>query len=102
MWLAKAFNCVQTMVLMASFTEKCIMLNRNADTIYVVLLSIITAISFMGSFEWPSLLAYTGSCVYKVCRHYYVQPFDQWIHSSIYFVSAVVIMVVLARANIDR
>jgi len=90
------------MVLMASFTEKCIMLNRSADTIYVVLLSIITAISFMGSFQWPALVAFALSCVYKLCRHYKAQPFDQWIHSSIYFVTAVVIMAVLARANIER
>lgn len=51
-WLAKIFNCIQTMILTVAMTEKAL-LSGSSDTpdlIYVALLSIITSISFMGTF----------------------------------------------------
>lgn len=101
-WLAKIFNCIQTMSLTIAMTEKSLLLGQNPDTMYVVLLSIITSISFMGTFQGPFIIAYTVSCVYKLCRLYDYTDEEQWWRSSTYFVCAFIMMFVLARANIER
>jgi len=69
---------------------------------YVVMLSIITSISFMGTFQGPFIIAYAVSCVYKLCRLYTYTTQEQWWRSSTYFVCAFIMMFVLARANTER
>jgi hypothetical protein len=48
--LAKIFNCIQTMMLTVTMTEKTLVTGYIPKIIYVALFQIVTSISFMGTF----------------------------------------------------